>query len=90
MKTVLNIKTDKEIKERAKNLAAHLGIPLSTVVNAYLKEFVNSGSFSVAREPSLKPTVRAVIEKQVEDAKAGKNISPTFSSHQEAMDWLKA
>lgn len=90
MKTVLNIKTDKEIKERAKNLAMHLGIPLSTVVNAYLKEFVNSGSFSVIREPSLKSTVRNTIKKQIKDARIGKNISQAFTSHKDAMKWLNS
>lgn len=90
MKTVLNVKTDKEVKERAKNLAAHLGIPLSTIVNAYLKEFVNSGSFSVTREPSLKTVVRNLIKKQSLEAKAGKNVSPSFASHKDAMEWLNS
>lgn len=46
MKVVLNVKTDKEVKENAQRLAKYMGIPLSTVVNAYLKEFVESGSFT--------------------------------------------
>lgn len=88
MKTVLNIKTDVEVKDRAKNLADHLGIPLSTVVNAYLKEFINSGSFTVAREPKLKPSVRDTLNKQIKEVNKGKNISSHFSSHKDAMAWL--
>jgi len=42
MKTVLNIKTDVEVKERAQALAKHLGIPLSTIVNANLKAFIET------------------------------------------------
>ena len=57
MKTVLNVKTDKDIKDRAQALAKHLGIPLSTVVNAHLKSFIESGEFKVTREPELRPAV---------------------------------
>ena len=38
MKTMINIKADKEVKESAQRVAAELGLPLSTVINAYLKE----------------------------------------------------
>lgn len=38
--TILNIKTDKKLKEEAKKVSAELGIPLSTVINAFLKQFV--------------------------------------------------
>lgn len=88
MKTVLNIKTDIEVKDQAKRLAGYLGIPLSTVVNSYLKEFINSGSFSVAREPGLKPGVRKELEKQMNDARNGKNISQAFFNAEDAIAWL--
>ncbi|MEX0689928.1 MAG: type II toxin-antitoxin system RelB/DinJ family antitoxin [Candidatus Paceibacterota bacterium] len=90
MKTVINIKTDKEIKERAQQLAKHLGVPLSTVVNAYLKEFVNSGRLNLEREPVLKKSVSKELLKQINESKEGKNISPTFNSHKEAIDWLNS
>ncbi len=38
--TILNIKTDKKLKIAAKEVAADLGIPLSTVLNSFLKQFV--------------------------------------------------
>jgi len=40
MKTVLNIKTDVDVKKQAQEIARQIGLPLSTVVNAYLKEFI--------------------------------------------------
>ena len=88
MKTVLNVKTDKEVKEQAQALAKHLGVPLSTVVNAYLKEFVHTGEFTLRREPQLKPEVAKRIEKAVAESKQGKGLSPAFSSAEEAMQWL--
>lgn len=89
MKTVLNIKTDIEVKNQAQALAKYLGVPLSTVVNSYLKEFVRSGEFTLSREPKLKPSVAKVLEKSIKEAQAGINVSPAFSSADEAMAWLK-
>lgn len=88
MKTVLNSKVDIEVKERAKSLAEHLGIPLSTVVNVYLKEFIKSGSFTVQREPMLRPSVIKELNKAVKEARQGKGMSPMFSTVDDAVAWL--
>ena len=37
MHTILNIKLDKDLKIEAKRLADEMGIPLTTVVNSFLK-----------------------------------------------------
>lgn len=39
-KTIINIKTNKELKENAKRVAGEIGVPLSTVINSFLKQFV--------------------------------------------------
>lgn len=88
MKTVLNVKTDKEVKEKAQALAKHLGIPLSTVVNAYLREFVFTGEFRLSREPELRPEVQKELLKSYEETKQGKNLSPTFDNVGDAIAWL--
>ena len=90
MKTVLNVKTDKDIKEKAQALAKHLGIPLSTVVNAYLKEFVTSGDFKISREPDLNTAVQKELAIAVTEAKAGKNMSPAFTNAAAAISWLNS
>jgi addiction module RelB/DinJ family antitoxin len=90
MKTVLNVKTDKEVKERAQALAKHLGVPLSVVVNSYLKEFVRSGEFTLSSEPKLKPAVAKRIEKAITETKQGINLSPTFTSVDDAVEWLQS
>ena len=90
MKTVLNVKTDKEVKERAQALAKHLGVPLSTVVNSYLKEFVRSGEFTLSSEPRLKPEVAKRIEKAIEESKDGKGLSPAFDNAKDAIAWLRS
>lgn len=88
MKTVLNVKTDKDVKERAQALAKHLGIPLSIVVNAYLKDFIYSGEFRVTREPELRPEVAKRLLKQMQEAREGKNLSPALHSIEEVKAYL--
>ena len=89
MKTVLNVKTDKEVKERAQELAKYLGVPLSTVVNAYLKEFVHSGEFRLSREPEIRPEVKNELRTIHADVIARKNLSPTFGNAKDAIAWLE-
>ncbi len=88
MKTVLNVKTDKDIKEKAQKLAAHLGVPLSTIVNAQLKAFIESGEFTLKREPSLQSSVVKIISKQIKESTQKKNTSPEFSDVDKALNWL--
>jgi len=90
MKTVLNVKTDSLIKEKAQSLAKHLGIPLSTVVNAYLKEFVTTGAFSVQREPELTLAVKKELVQAVSDVARGTAVSPTFKDSKKAIAWLNS
>ena len=42
MKTILNIKVDKAEKEKAQQIAAEMGLPLSTIVNVHLREFIRT------------------------------------------------
>ncbi|MCA9363082.1 hypothetical protein KC851_02070 [Candidatus Kaiserbacteria bacterium] len=90
MKTVLNVKTDVEVKEQAQALAKYLGVPLSTVVNSYLKEFVRSGEFTLSREPKLKPEVAKRIEKAIKETERGEGLSPTFDNVEDFMAYLNS
>ena len=51
MKTTLTIKTDSKLRDEAKKTAKKLGIPLTTVINAQLAEFVREGRFEVSLTP---------------------------------------
>ncbi len=88
MKTVLNVKTDKDVKEKAQALAKHMGIPLSTIVNAHLKAFIESGEFTVTREPQLRPEVIKEINEAIREVRAGINMSPRFKNAKDALTWL--
>ena len=38
----------------------------------------------------LKPEVKARLEKSIEEAKQGKNMSPTFTTVEDAAKWLES
>ncbi len=54
-KTILNFKVDQKLKASAKNTAQKLGIPLSTVLNAFLRQFVNEKEITFSL-PTHKPS----------------------------------
>lgn len=47
-KTILNIKTEKSIKEEAQKVAQELGIPLGTAINAFLKQFIREKEITLS------------------------------------------
>jgi len=53
-KTLLTVKIDKKLKERAKQTAAEFGIPLGTMVNSFLLNTVENRRFAL----TLRPTAR--------------------------------
>jgi addiction module RelB/DinJ family antitoxin len=88
MKTMINIKADKEVKENAQKIASELGLSLSAIINAYLKNFIRDREVSFSTAPRMTPYLEKVIKEVRADYKAGKNISPTFNNMQDAIDWL--
>ena len=88
MKTMINIKADKEVKENAQKIAKELGLPLSGVINAFLKEFIRSRSISFSAIPKMTPYLEGILGKVEKDIKAGKNITGPFATAEEANAYL--
>ncbi len=88
MKTTINIKADKEVKDSAQQIAEDLGLPLSGVINAFLKDFIRNRSISFSTIPRMTPALEAILGIVEEDIKDKNNISPTFSSAQSANSYL--
>lgn len=88
MKTMINIKADKEVKENAQELARDLGLPLSGIINALLKEFVRNRSVSFSAIPTMTRALENVLGKVENDVKKGNNMSPVFSSAEKANEYL--
>lgn len=65
--TTLTIKTPKKLRNEAKKVAKEMGLPLGTVVNALLRNFVTEKEITLSlKEPQ--PSVK----KSIDDLRAGK------------------
>ncbi len=83
MKTLLNFKIDTELKEEARKLAGEIGIPLSTIINAYLKQFIKTREIYFSSIPRMKPELEELVGAAQEDFKIGKNITGPFANSAE-------
>jgi antitoxin component of RelBE/YafQ-DinJ toxin-antitoxin module len=88
--TVLHVKLDPELKKQAQEAAADLGLPLSTVVSANLRQFVQTRSITISDTPKLKPEVAKELRTRVEAARKGIDVSPGFTDMNEARKWLES
>ena len=90
MQTVIHIKSDKEVKENAQKAAKELGLTLTDVINAALRNFIRTREVIFSNTPHMTPRLEKLISKVEKDLKTGKNISPKFSTAEEAIDWLNS
>jgi len=75
--TILNVKTDKKLKENAKKISAELGVPLSTVINAFLKQFVRDKEITLsANQYRPTPYLESIIEQAQKEYDAGDFVGP--------------
>ncbi len=71
--TIINIKTDKKLKVEAKKVSGELGVPLSTVINAFLKQFVRDKEITLsANQYRPTPYLERILEEAELEYKAGK------------------
>ena len=81
MKTaMINIKTDKKVKEEAQKLAEELGFTLSAFVTASLKQFIRTRSVSFSDSYRMTPYLEGVLKEVEADIKSGRNMSPVFTN----------
>ena len=85
MNTTLTIKTEKKLRDEAKRSAEELGLPLTTVVNALLRQFVRERELTISIEPRPTQTKLAFWEKISLEMDREKN-APRFKN---AADLLK-
>ena len=81
MNTTLTIKTKKELRDEVKQTAEKLGIPVTTAINALLKQFVRDKEIVLSLNVLNAETKRAIRE-----ARARKGLE-TFKSFE---DWKNA
>ncbi len=87
-KTIINIKTEKEVKITVQKLAKDLGLSLSDVMNAALRNFIRSREVYFSHIPQMTPEFGRLLGGIEKDIKEKKGLSPTFDSAEKAMRYL--
>ncbi|MDP2669341.1 MAG: type II toxin-antitoxin system RelB/DinJ family antitoxin [bacterium] len=90
MKTVINIKTDKKVKDEAKKIAEEMGLSLSAVINAQLKQLVREEELRFSIAPKMTSYLENIVREAREDYADGKNISPVFKSAKDVAKYLRS
>jgi addiction module RelB/DinJ family antitoxin len=86
-KTILNIKTDKKVKEEAQKAARELGLPLGTIINAYLRELAREKRVVFSVPPTPNKKLQALLRKIKREMKLRiKTAQPL--TYEEAVEYL--
>lgn len=88
--TMINIKTDKHVKEEAQRLAEELGFTLSSFVTASLKQFIRTRSVSFSAGYQMTPYLEGILDEVEKDIKSGKNMSSAFKTVKSANAFLRS
>ena len=84
---VIVTKTDPEVKIQAQQVAQELGISLSSLVNAYLRQVARTRRVDFSLDEPSEYLITA-MKTAARDRRAGK-ASPVFKSGKDAVEWLE-
>lgn len=86
---VVTTKIDPQTKKEAMELAEELGMPLSVVIKAFLKQFIRTKSVEFnARDEEPNEYLKSVMKQAEENWEKG-NHSPAFETGEAAVAWLE-
>lgn len=88
MQTVIHIRADKEVKKNAAEAAKSLGLSLSDVINAALRNFIRTREVIFSDVPRMTPELEKYLGKIEEDIKRNRNIAGPFKNAKEANKYL--
>lgn len=85
--TSIHVKIESDIKDQAQKTAEELGLSLSAVMKALLKQFIRTQRLSVGvgEEPSV--YMIEALKKSDKEYKDG-NTSPSFANVKDSFKWL--
>lgn len=88
MKTVISVKVDKDVKDRAQEVAESAGISISTLINSYLRQISATRRIELFAPEQMTPKLEAMIA-EVEQEIANGEVSDGYSSVDEFIAELK-
>jgi DNA-damage-inducible protein J len=77
--TILNFKTDKKLKAEAKKVADGMGVPLSTIMNSFLRQLVREKEITFSAKV-YEPTPFLIRALKAADEEFKKGRVKTFST----------
>ena len=85
--TSVHIKIESDIKIQAQSTAEELGLSLSAVIKALLKQFIRTQRLSVGVEEKPSTYMIEALRKSDKEYKDG-NTSPNFTNVKDSFKWL--
>ena len=82
--TILSIKTKKQVKELAQLRAKQLGIPLGTLVNAFLRDLGQTGEVRFTVAEPITPRMAEIIAEMRAEVARGDTYGPFTIEEAEA------
>lgn len=83
----MSFKIDKTLKDRAQQTAKAIGIPLSTLINAYLNDMVVTGRVEFTASEKMTPQMERIISGVEEEIARGETYGP-FDNVEEMIESL--
>ena len=80
METTMLIKLKKDVKEEASKIAGEIGIPMSTLISSFLKNFIREKKITLSAEPEISKKKMREWEKAVNDYKKNPSKYKSFNS----------
>ncbi len=77
-KTLINIKTDRAVKQEAQKVAKDLGLPLGTIINFYLRELIREKRVLFSTPPAPNKKTQELLKKVLLDIKLKKKPAGPF------------
>ena len=88
MNTVIHIKADKEVKENAQKVAHELGLSLSDIINASLRNFIRTREIYFSSIPRMTPELERLLGHIEEDIRKNRNLSSAFEDGEKMDKYL--
>ena len=91
MKTAISFKIDTDVRNRARNVAKKIGVPLSMVVNQQLKQFADERRIEFYEPLIPNAKTSKILDEALRDIRKGnkKAFSPMFDNADDAIKWLE-
>mgnify|MGYP001559273804 CR=1 FL=1 len=88
--TIINIKTDADVKKSAQKLAGDLGLSLSAIINAYLKNVIRNKEVYFSAIPKMSAELENILRGVEFDIQKNRNLSKIIASKKEMKSYLSS